>query len=86
MFSFEEINGFSIYKLYTSLKQGDRNNDFGILLFGDADNLKFLRQALGGLSHWIFVAVHVCTEFATFASASIATALASFTARKTVVK
>merc|ERR1719382_1751637 len=82
------LDDFSIYKLYTSLKhlQEDTNNHFGILLFGDAGTLKFLRQALGGLSHWIFVAVLVCTAFATFASTCIATTLASFTARKVVVK
>merc|ERR1719382_2164921 len=82
------LDDFSIYKLYTSLRhlQEDTNNHFGILLFGDAGTLKFLRQALGGLSHWIFVAVLVCAAFATFASTCIATALASFAARKVVVK
>jgi len=48
--------------------------------------LASLWQALGGLSHWIFIAMLVRAAFATCASACIAAALASFTARKIVAK
>jgi len=48
--------------------------------------LKFLCQALGGFSHWILVAVLVRAALATCASACIAAALASFTARKIVAE
>lgn len=48
--------------------------------------LKFLCQALRGFSHWILVAVFVRAALATCASACIAAALASFTARKIVAE
>jgi len=48
--------------------------------------LASLWQALGGLSHWVFIAMLIRAAFATCASACIAAALASCTARKIVAE